>query len=191
MNYQIDIKQMKKKTEIENNLLEQINSELKSCKDELKNIYQSKQIYSIFKIDENNNLKLDDLTNIFKKQNINNVVQNKLVEKLFAHVEQTYYAFQYFYLKKKDFMGMNLTGLIDGKMETGLGFRKCLEKIPNSTIKSKYSELENYYQIDNCDIWKVKSDKFGWNDYGLQLYKNFYVIVTNDDINGFNLLVEK
>ena len=187
MNLQINIAQMRKKTEIETNLLEQVNFELKSCKDELKNVYQTQKINSI-KLDDN--LKLDDLIKIIEKSNIKLSIQDKLVEKLFTHVEQTYYAFQYFYLKKRDFMGMNLTGLIDGKMETGLGFRKCLDKLDQNTIKTKYPELTNMIEENNYEVWKIKSDKFGWGDYGLDLYSNV-IIISSFKNKIFYFLVEK
>ena len=194
MNYQINIAQMRKKTEVEFNLLEQINQELKSCKEDLKNIYETKKITPIIELDNysklNNCSKLDDITNIFDKKNIDMEIQNKLMKKLFAHIENTYNAFLFFYLKKRDFMGMNLTGMIGGKMETGLGFRKCLEKLSYHSIKTKYPELLNFNSINNCDIWKVKSDIFEWDKYDLELFINI-IIISNYKDNLFYLLVEK
>ena len=189
MNLQINIAEMRKKTEIENNLLEQINLELKICKDDLKNVYLTQQLTSL-EIQTQTNSKFTDITKIFTSNNISQDNQNKLIEKLFAHVEQTYYAFQYFYLKKRDFMGMNLTGLIDGKMETGLGFRKCLEKLSKITIKSKYSELIQITESSDYDMWKIKSDTFGWVEYGLEIFPNV-IIMSNSKENLFYLLVEK
>lgn len=187
MNLQINIAEMRKKTEIENNLLEQINLELSSCKDDLKNIYQTQQLISV---EMENNSKFYDITKIFDSNGITLYKQNKLIEKLFLHVEQTYYAFQYFYLKKRDFMGMNLTGLIDGKMETGLGFRKCLEKLSITTIKSKYSELLQFSESTDYCIWKIKSDTFGWGEHGLETFTNF-IVISNSKDNLFYLLVQK
>ena len=86
-------------------------------------------------------------------------------------------------------MGMNLTGLIDGKMETGLGFRKCLEKLSKTTIKSKYPELLKIYESYDYDMWKVKSDTFGWKDYGLEIFKNL-IVISNSKDNLFYLFVE-
>lgn len=187
MNLQINIAEMRKKTEIENNLLEKINLELSTCKDELKNIYQTQKLTSIEMINEKNFV---DIIKIFDKKNITPENQNKLIEKLFTHVEQTYYAFQYFYLKKRDFMGMNLTGLIDGKMETGLGFRKCLEKLSQFTTKSKYSDLKQLLESNNYNMWKIKSNTFGWENYGLDIYENI-IVISNFNDNLFYLLVEK
>jgi hypothetical protein len=189
MNLQINIAEMRKRTEIEHNLLEQINLELCSCKDDLKNIYLTQKLIP-FEHQNQNNSKFTDITKIFDSYNVCLDNQNKIVEKLFAHVEQTYYAFQYFYLKKRDFMGMNLTGLIDGKIETGLGFRKCLEKLSKTTIKSKYPELLEIYEPNDYDMWKIKSDTFGWEDYGLEIFTNIIVTSKSKD-NTFYLLVEK
>ena len=44
MNLQINVAEMRKRTEIEHNLLEQINLELLSCKDDLKNIYLKQKL---------------------------------------------------------------------------------------------------------------------------------------------------
>lgn len=188
MNLQINIAQMRKKTEIETNLLEQINLELSSCVNELKNVYQT-QLISPFEM-VNEQIKLDDIISILEKNNTNSETQNKLIQKLFAHVEQTYYAFQFFYLKKRDFMGMNLTGLIDGKMETGLGFRKCLEKMSKTAIKSKYPEFLQMTESNDFEIWKIKTDTFGWEEYGLNSFNNI-LIISNLKNNSFYLFVEK
>lgn len=188
MNSKINIAQMRKKTQIENNLLEQINLELKSCKDELNQIYSTQKITSNLTFTDS---KLINIYKIFDEKNIPYEKQNKLVEKIFTHIEQTYWAFQYFYLKKKDFMGMNLTGLIDGKMETGLGFRKCLEKISIQDIKSKYPELYkiNEHYVDN--IWKIKSDTFGWKEYGFDIVPKNIIVISNHDSNTYSILLEK
>jgi hypothetical protein len=195
MNLQINIAQMRKKTEIETKLLEQINFDLGCCVTDLKNIYQTHKLNPIVLDNDKSNLdksKLYDITKILEINNIDNQNQTKLSEKLFAHIEQTYYAFQYFYLKKRDFMGMNLTGLIDGKMETGLGFRNCLDKLSNNTIETKYPELFNMIEANNYEfnVWKIKSDTFGWGEYGLEIFKNV-IVISNPTENIFYLLVEK
>ena len=94
-------------------------------------------------------------------------------------------------MKKKDFMGMNLTGMIQGKMETGLGFRKCLEKLSQNTIKSKYPELINIIGtgVLELGIWKIKSDTFEWEKYGLKVFTNV-IVISNPKDNLFYLLVE-
>lgn len=187
MNYQINIAQMRKKTEIETNLLEQINFELKYCMGELKNIYLTQKL-NLIELDDNS--KIYDICKIFVEHNIDLDIQNKFIEKFFAHVEHTYYAFLYFYMKKKDFMGMNLTGLIQGKMETGLGFRNSLDKLSQNTIKIKYPNLSNIIEKNGCEVWKIKSNNFGWIDYKLDLFTNV-LVVSNSKDNSFYLLVEK
>lgn len=188
MNYQINISQMRKKTQIENNLLEQINLELKSCKDELNQIYSTKKITSDLVFTDS---KLINIYKIFDEKNISCDKQYELIEKIFAHIEQTYWVFQYFYLKKKDFMGMNLTGLIEGRMETGLGFRKCLEKMSIQDIKSKYPELCEIKEHNIDNIWKIKSDTFGWKEYGFDIVPKNIIVVSNFDSNTYSILLEK
>ena len=186
MNYQINVENMRRKTEVENNLLNQVEIDLRECVDLLDNIYKNYKIIS--NPSSNFNSNSDSVLNTNKFVSFDYVVnskqfdvktKNKFVSKLFAHVNQTYWAFQYFYLKKKDFMGMNLTGLVNGKVETGLGFRKCLEIINPNIIKTKYIGIIQDYDLNNLNnirIYKIKSDAFDWIEFDLNNYSNFYVI---------------
>ena len=66
MNLQINIAEMRKKTEIETKLLEQVNLELASCKDDLKNVYLTQQLTSFEIIDGS---KFNDIRKIFDTNN--------------------------------------------------------------------------------------------------------------------------
>jgi len=183
--------EMKKKTEIENNLLDKINSDLKECNDDLQYIeknYKLTLTMNMTMILINSN-KLVLLDQIIIDKNIIPETKTKLIDKLFIHINQTYWIFQYFFLKKKDFMGMNLTGLVKGKMETGLGFRNSLEKIQFNLIKSKYPELIPIFK-PNLMVHLVKSNSFKWDDFGLDMYKNF-IVISDLETKEYFIVLEK
>jgi len=191
MNYNINLMEMKKKTEIENNLLDKINSDLKECNDDLQYIeknYKLTLTMNMTMILINSN-KLVLLDQIIIDKNIIPETKTKLIDKLFIHINQTYWIFQYFFLKKKDFMGMNLTGLVKGKMETGLGFRNSLEKIQFNLIKSKYPELIPIFK-PNLMVHLVKSNSFKWDDFGLDMYKNF-IVISDLETKEYFIVLEK
>jgi len=149
MNIPVNVVEMKLKTQIENNLLIQINTNLKECVDDLEYIYKnykysSNIINCIGFIENIFHNKIISLENLVKKQNLQSRHENimVLVEKLFTHTYQFYWIFQYFYLKKKDFMGMNLTGLVNGRMETGLSFRNTISKISFDEFITKELNLQ-------------------------------------------------
>jgi hypothetical protein len=195
---QINLEQMRKKTEIENNLLNQVEENLRNCMDELDGVNKNYSIilnFSEYNLNNQNkfipiNKIFDQIEQIEQKQNTQ---CSKLYSKLFAHVNQTYWAFQYFYLKKKDFMGMNLTGLVNGKVETGLGFRNCFEKINQNLMYKKYSDLIKLFGTitdkDILQIYKIKSNTFGWEEFGLGNYSYFY-IGTNLSTQEYFLAIE-
>lgn len=144
MNYNIDYEEMTKKTNIENNLLSAINSNLFNSLEDIKEIHSMSKYHS-----NNDIIQLDNLINI--ESLINNDSSqtdklSKLIDKIVSHAKTSYNAFQYFYLNKKSFMGMNLTGLVDGKIETGLGFRNTIVKLypKSNTTKTKYPQLYEY-----------------------------------------------
>ena len=98
-------------------------------------------------------------------------------------------------LKRKNYMGINLTGLIQGKMETGLGFRSSIVKITYSNIKDE--ELKNIinkiflqYETKDIKIYKINTNGFGWKDYGIENYQNIYLI-SNLDQKKYFYIIEK
>ena len=118
MNYQINIPEMKRKTEIEDRLLMQINKNLSTNKNDIEWMGKNFLYDDICLLSANTN------TNKYINLNTNNFSnpedKNKLIKKLLEYPDKIYSIFQCFYLKRKNFMGMNLTGLVKGKMETGL-----------------------------------------------------------------------
>jgi hypothetical protein len=171
----INIYEMKRKTEIENNLLKKINEDFNQYINELENIRKESIYDDNFKLESNKFVCLKDY---LEKQNTNTKL---LLERLFTHPQQTYWAFQYFFMKKKDFMGMNLTGLIDGKVETGLGFRNCIMKFfSNQTqTQSKHKELIELFEKEadnNLIFYKIKSDTLKWDDFELPVCNSYYII---------------
>ena len=179
-NINIDFEKIKKKLEIENNLLEQINQELSYNFEELKIIYNNSKWNSFDKIDSIDNL--INLSKILRNDYIDyidNIDKLDFIKKIFDHVNKTYWSFQYFFIKKKDFMGMNLTGILSDKVETGLSFRNCIQKITFETLKKKYNKLYELLDNDlsNYEIYKLKSDNMDWNEFSItQKYKYFYII---------------
>lgn len=171
MNYQINIPEMKKKTEIEERLLFEIN---KNFQEHLADIEFIKNNFT--EITGQNNL---DGKKYFYA---NNVINDKnIINKLFEYPNKIYSIFQCFYLKRKNYMGMNLTGLVNGKMETGLGFRSSI--VPFSYINIKNKEFKNIirnnfieYVINDTNIYKINSNGFEWKDYGTDFFQNIYII---------------
>lgn len=173
---QVNIEQIKKKTEIENNLLSRINCDLKECVEDLEFIHK---YYEYNDFTNNYDPNLVSLTKIFINNNIGDSENKKqVIKKIFDNVAHTYYAFQYFYIKKNDFMGMNLTGLINGKMETGIGFRNCIVKLLSTNIIKNYPIMYEYYKdnLDNYSFYLLKSDQINWNNQINQHYKYFLLI---------------
>ena len=174
---QINFEQIKKKIEIENNLLSRINCDLKECIDDIEFIYK---YYKYNDFTNNLDSNLISLTKIFENNIINNEdnTQTQIIKKIFDNVNNTYYAFQYFYIKKNDFMGMNLTGLINGKIETGIGFRNCIIKLVPTLLNKNYPILYLQYKnnIDNYSFYLLKSDQINWNNIINQNYKYFILI---------------
>jgi hypothetical protein len=171
MNYQINIPEMKRKTEIEDRLLFEIN---KKFQENLNDIEYIKN--NFVEIIVENNL---DGKKYFYANNVTN--HENIINKLFEHPNTIYSIFQCFYLKRKNYMGMNLTGLIQGKMETGLGFRSSVVKMSISTVKDK--ELKNIIcsqftesEATDINIYKINSNGFGWKDYGIEIFQNTYLI---------------
>jgi hypothetical protein len=191
-NFNINLIEMKKKIEIENNLLTIINSNLKECFSDLQYIKENYEVimgnlYLDLDIDIEDNFIL--LEQIIIKKNINQETKSNLYDKLFDYVNQIYWYFQYFYLKKKDFMGMNLTGLVQGKMETGLGFRNSLEKMSISTIKKKFPKLVQLVKSNNI-IYRINTNSFTWDKFGLDIYPNLF-IVCDLEIEKYYFIIEK
>lgn len=172
MNYQINIPEMKRKTEIEDRLLFEINKNFQEHLDDIEFI-------------SNNFVEITGQKNLDGKKYFyaNNVIKDKnIITKFFEYPNKIYSIFQCFYLKRKNYMGMNLTGLIQGKMETGLGFRSSVVKI--SYINIKDEELKNIIcsqflesnAIKDINIYKINSNGFGWKDYEIEYFQNIYII---------------
>lgn len=196
----VNIEQMRKKTEIENNLLNKINADLEECYNDLNWIKTNCVVETNM-----DNLEMSFELASSSLHTLNKICQNILVDEgtvkdfetnLFEKVSQVWSVFQYFYLKKKDFMGMNLTGLIQGKMETGLIFRNSMEKISPTQIQKTFPELIYYINTNmtNYIMYKIKSTSSEynslWNKYKLDEYSNWYVIC-NLDTKKYFLLFEK
>lgn len=183
MNYQINILEMKRKTEIEDRLLFEIN---KKFQENLSDIEYIKNNF-VEIIGENNN---SDSKKYFYANNI--IKDENFITKLFDYPNTIYSIFQCFYLKRKNYMGMNLTGLIQGKMETGLGFRSSVVKINMSNIKDE--ELKNIISrfsesdIPDINIYKINSNGFGWKDYGIDIFQYTYLITDLKEKKYFFIL---
>lgn len=165
--FNINIVEMKKKTEIEDKLLFDINKNLQEW-------------VGNFEYIKNNYVQIESEFNTNDNVNIVNI--NELETKLLEYPNIIYSLFQCFYLKRKNYMGMNLTGLVQGKMETGLGFRSNIIKqnlndIKDERIKSyivkKFGEIKS-----DILLYKIKSGGFEWDKFGL-LSNNFYYIILN------------
>jgi len=102
-------------------------------------------------------------------------------DKLFEFPNTIYSIFQCFYLKRKNYMGMNLTGLIQGKMETGLGFRSSINKMAFKSLKDEELKviINRYFSesdTNSINIYKINSNGFKWEDYFLKSYQYIYLI---------------
>lgn len=198
MNFQINVHEMKKKTEIENKLLFDINKKLIEYKNDIKIIYEN---YTIDCDGLDYDINTDTSGNKFQNINFNYLNdllvddKNNFIKKLFEYPETLYSIFMFFYSKRKDYMGINLTGLVDGKMETGLSFRKSIDKINpenvnNSELKKIiFSKYKN--NIDNVIIYKINSKLFPWDEYLIKNKYENYFIVGNLHTKKFEILLEK
>lgn len=163
--FQINIEEMKKKTEIEDRLLFDINKNLQEWVGNLEYVRKNfTQIESDF------------------NTNTNNIIE--LETKLFEYPNTIYSIFQYFYLKRKKYMGMNLTGLVQGKMETGLGFRSNIIKQNYNLIKDeriKTHIIDKFGEhVSDIIVYKIKSGCFEWDKFDLPIYDYYYVVVNLD-----------
>lgn len=239
MSFQINVFEMKMRTQIENNLLKQINDDLKKNVNEIEFIHKNYFYDNLLNNFENINNKFLNLNVLINKKietetetktetktkfnHDNNDVDNNIdndelikittftiIDKIIKHSSQLYWIFQYFYLKKKDFMGMNMTGLINGKMETGLNFRNSITKISiKDFFKQIYNNIENdldnnisVSDINDDDIkdwcvYKIKSNNFDFSFFphkdnfdNLSEYGDFY-LVSNMKLKKYNIFVEK
>jgi len=185
MNMEINPTKMRKKTEVENNLLQTINCDLKEYVDDLEFV---QKFYKFVCPNYESDSEWVELIKIFVANSINSESYDNLIKKIFENSRTIYYAFQYFYLKKSDFMGMNLTGLINGKMETGIGFRNSLKKLSNELVKKYvptiYTQIQlnlsNPNSIEKMSFYQIKSDQINWKNQINQVYKNFLIVANYD-----------
>lgn len=176
MGFEINMEEMKKKTEIEDKLLFNINSKFQEYTNEIQYI---KNNYS--QIENNFNIKKYISSNLILSNNNDDTNKlNELEIKFLDYPNTIYSIFQCFYLKRKNYMGMNLTGLVQGKMETGLSFRNSI--IKSSPFGIKDDELKNiinkYFKddLDSINIYKIKSNGFKWKDNNLDNFQFIYLI---------------
>ena len=177
---QINIEDMKKKIEIEDKLLFDINNNLQ-------------EYISNFKYIRNNFTQIESEFNTLL--NINNIdIITELETKLFEYPNTIYSIFQHFYSNRKNYIGMNLTGLVQGKIETGLGFRSNIIKqnfndIKDTRIKSYIIKKFDKFTSDTI-IYKIKSSGFEWNKFGSTSTQcDFYYIIVNMNINKYFICV--
>ena len=172
--FQINIEEMKKKTEIEDRLLFDIDKNLQEYVGNFEYVRKN----------------FTQIESEFNSPNTSDMIE--LEVKLFEYPNTIYSIFQCFYLKRKKYMGMNLTGLVQGKMETGLGFRSSIIKqnsnfIKDERIKShiivKFGELTR-----DIIVYKIKSSCFKWNKFNLDIH-NYYYIVVNLDTKKYFICV--
>jgi len=172
--FQINIEEMKKKTEIEDKLLCDINKNLQEYVGNLEYVRKN----------------FTQIESEFNTHNIEDMIE--LETKLFEYPNTIYSIFQCFYLKRKNYMGMNLTGLIQGKMETGLGFRSNIVKQNFNSIKDERIKSHIIVKLGesttNIIIYKIKSPSFEWNKFNLYTY-NYYYIVVNLDTKKYFICV--
>lgn len=213
INMPVNIVEMKLKTQIENNLLNKINVDLQECVVDLEYIQKthkyaqaisSKPIEMIIQMIPDKIISLENLIGRYGSDVKQDYLDN-LVPKLFNHSCQFYWLFQYFYLKKKDFMGMNLTGLVNGKMETGLSFRNTISKITFEQFVFKELGLPKDIFVSDSDsniltqsiwtanVYKVKSSGYKWADSGLSNVDshihNYIWIISDLDKQEYFVLV--
>lgn len=151
MSFQLDLNVARKRLEIENQLVENINSDLLICLNDINWIRTNCLL-------ANSNL-------------INN--SNEFVNGVFDCANELYKCFTFFYLKRKDFMGINLTGLAGEKIETGLSFKTSMIKSNFDQIKKNYTKLSNQIladladlKVDNFNCYKIFTKNYNLNvDY--------------------------
>lgn len=164
--FQININEMKKKTEIEEKLLFDIN---KNLQEYVGNLEYVRKNFTQIESDINNTNDSDT----------NNT--SELETKLLDYPNTIYSIFQCFYLQRKNYMGMNLTGLVQGKMETGLGFRSNIIKQNLDDIKDeriKLSIIDKFGEpLTDIIVYKIKSSGFEWDKFGLTVNHYYYIIV--------------
>lgn len=168
--FQININEMKKKTEIEERLLFNIN---KNLQEYVGNLEYARKNFIQIESEFNTN---DSDTN---DSDTNNT--SELETKLLDYPNIIYSIFQCFYLKRKNYMGMNLTGLVQGKMETGLGFRSNIVKQNLDDIKDekiKFSIIDKFGEpLTDIIVYKIKSSGFEWDKFGLSINHYYYIVV--------------
>lgn len=179
--FQINIEEMKKKTEIEDKLLFSINNNLQECIGNLNYIkknfsrIESELGLGLLQLGLELDLKLNPDAGIKNGVNV-----GELETKLFEYPYTIYSLFQHFYSKRKNYMGMNLTGLIQGKMETGLGFRSHIVKQNINDIKDEKVKLciAKKFTEPTLDmvVYKIKSTGFEWDKFGLSANNYYYII---------------
>lgn len=154
MSFKLDLGNARKRLDIENQLLEHINSNLSLCLTDINWI--------------KNNCLLSNSSEDF-------------ANKVFDCANQLYSGFTFFYLKRKDFMGMNLTGIIDKKIETGLSFKNSLSKCNFTTIKKSHPEQANTIEtiltnsnVDSLNYYKIMVENFNLHEH---IKPKFIIIV--------------
>ncbi len=194
----LDIGKMRQRTQIENNLLIQINQNLEECFNDLRWINTN----CTLDIETNFNANMSEITELSQLGLKMDDLTQHFMPKLFEMINNIFWVFQYCFNKRKDFMGMNLTGLIDEKVETGLSFRNVIEKISFEQIKKNNPSIYDYVnlyldysqQSKNCTIYKIKSqsDEYHklWSKYRLDNYSCWYLIL-NMDTNKYFVFFEK
>lgn len=186
MGFQINIPEMKKKTEIEDKILFKINNDLQECVNDIEYV---KNNFTPVKT-EIKTTSIDYDKNKYYKPTDNKILETtnytELELKLFQHANIIYSIFQCFYSKRKNYMGMNLTGLVQGKMETGLGFRSSIIKssITNAVNDELKKIIHQFFMeetnFNNINIYKINSNSFKWQDfYSEQIKFNYIYLIAN------------
>ena len=172
--FQINIEEMKKKTEIEDRLLFDIDKNLQEYVGNFEYVRKN----------------FTQIESEFNSPNTSDMIE--LEVKLFEYPNTIYSIFQCFYLKRKKYMGMNLTGLVQGKMETGLGFRSSIIKQNSNFIKDERIKSHIIVKLGELTrdiiVYKIKSSGFEWNKFNLDIH-NYYYIVVNLDTKKYFIYV--
>lgn len=177
MNFQINLPEIKKKIEIEDKLLFNINKKFIDYINELDYI---KNNFDMIDININ--------TNYFLSTN-----SKELENKLLDYPNTIYSIFNCFYVQRKNYIGMNLTGLVQGKIETGIGLRDCIIKsfIKQTKNLNLIQIIKKYFDCkNNVYIYKIKSNTFKWQELNLNTYNFFYIII-NFTTKQYFILLEK
>lgn len=173
MGFEINIPIMKKKTEIEDKLLYDINNNFQEFINDIDWI-------------KNNSTQCDaiceDLKNHKYSTQANLTHTNLIQTQLFEYPSKIYTLFQCFYSQRKNYMGMNLTGLVQGKMETGLGFRNnvvkmSLQSMKDNELKNIITNVFSNTDILNIGVYKINTNGFEWEKYNVDKFIYVYVIV--------------